>query len=753
MRINLLIGIFLLGFHYCFSQVYSEIRIVSDDGEGIPNTHIQYTLEGDPQIKLVLTNFEGIAKIEGDKDQGVQLEISFLGYKTLKETVVIGKDYKFVLSEESQTLNSLVVTGQYSENSPEKAVQRITIISREKIEKMAAVNLKDVLSNEMNIRLSQDNILGSGMSLQGMSGENVKILIDGVPMIGRLDGNIDLSQINMNDVERIEIIQGPMSVNYGTNALAGVINIITKKNNKSKFEISANSFSESVGNYNVDGRVSYNKKKHALILSGGRNFFDGWIDGDRFFYEGERIADSSRYKSWNPKEQWFGKLNYQYAIKNGYIRYTLGGFHEVIKNRGLPKAPYGETAFDDYYLTQRIDNAITINKKLKKHNFNLILSRNDYKRIKNTYFKNLTNLEQVLTENSGDQDTSKYDQWVLRGFIASTNDTTKLNYQVGIDLNIESAYGVRIEDTEQEMGNYALFGSVEYKPFKETVIRPGIRYGYNTVYDAPITPSLNIKQSFGKLNLRASYARGFRAPSLKELYFNFVDINHNISGNNHLEAEYSHNGTFAINYTKTKDNNIFKAEAVSFYNKIYNMITLAQTDFNSAAYSYVNIDQFETQGVQLNLSDAYKHLKLGVGVSYTGRYNVLHGSAENVSKFSYTPEIRANLNYEFPKHKFYLAIFYKYTGKLPNFQLIDGDTQATQSWIEAYHMGDISLGKKFWNDRIQVVLGSKNIFNVKNVNASSASTSVHGGSSGTSIVGMGRTYFVQLKFNLSYDGK
>jgi outer membrane receptor for ferrienterochelin and colicins len=734
-----------------WAQASSEITILSEaDNDVVPNAHLLFTLQGEDKQKLVLTNYNGVAIIEGEEGANAQLEISFLGFKTIHKTISIGTAYTFKLVEETQTLNSLVVTGQYSENSPEKAVQRVTIISQEKIEKMAAVSLKDVLSNELNVRLSQDNVLGSGMSLQGISGENVKILIDGVPMIGRLDGNIDLSQINMNDVERIEIIQGPMSVNYGTNALAGVINIITKKGNSKKLEASASSFSESVGNYNIDGRVSVSWKKHQMVLSGGRNYFDGWIDGDRLFLEGERIADSTRYKTWNPKEQWFGKLSYQHELKDGYVRYTLGGFHELISNRGLPKAPYGEAAFDDYYLTQRIDNSIAVSKKWDDHNFNVLTAYNDYRRVKNTYFKDLTTLNQVLTENNGDQDTSSFKQFMLRSFIASANDSVSLNYQVGIDLNLESAYGARIDDQQQQMADFALFGSLEYKPFENTIIRPGIRYGYNTIYKAPITPSINIKQGFGKFNARASYARGFRAPSLKELYFEFVDVNHNIVGNLNLNAEYSHNSNLSINYTTSKENNLFKAELVGFYNKIYNMITLVQTDVNAGAYSYANIDEFQTQGMQLNLSDSYKHIKGALGLSYTGRYNILYGSATGVSKFSYTPEVRANVNYEFPKLKLYVASFYKYTGRLPSFQLADGEEEALQRFIEPYHMADVSVGRKFWNNRLNVVVGSKNIFNIKNVNATSASSSAHGGSSGMSIVGMGRTYFVQLKLNLSH---
>lgn len=728
----------------------SSIEVIDHQSkEGIPNAHIVYQLVAGGKANMVLTSFEGKAVIKGNSEEVYQVEISFLGYKTLHEKIVVGKDYKFVLETDNVTLNSLVVTGQYTENSPEKAVQKVTIITSEKIEKMAAVNLKDVLSNELNIRLSQDNVLGAGMSLQGMSGENVKILIDGVPMIGRLDGNIDLSQINMNNVERIEIIEGPMSVNYGTNALAGVINIITKKQQKELLQVGLNSFSESVGNYNLDGRIAYSFGKHGVSVSGGRNYFDGWKDGDQIFTEGPRVADSSRYKTWNPKEQVFGRMAYQYQTKSGTLGYQLSGFNEVIKNRGYPKAPYGETAFDDYYLTKRIDQSINIDQNIKENKFNTIIAYNYYQRIKSTYFKDLTTLEQVLTQNSGDQDTSVYQQGVLRSSWASARDSVKVNYQVGIDFNLETGDGARIENQHQELGDYAVYGSFEYKPFKQTIVRPGVRWAYNTAYSAPVTPSINLKQSWGKFNIRVSYARGFRAPSLKELYFNFVDINHDITGNTGLGAENSHNYNASVNYTTTKNNHLFKWEFSGFYNKIFDMITLAQTSLNSASYTYVNIDHFETNGVQMNVSEAYKHIKMTVGGSYIGRYNQLQDQGYEVPKYNYTPEVRANVSYEFPKYKIYWAAFYKYTGPLPVFTVGDGNSIAQQT-IEGYHMADITLGKSLFQEKLQIVVGSKNIFDVKNINAAGASSSVHGGSA-TNIIGMGRTYFVQLKFNLNHE--
>ena len=91
-------------------------------------------------------------------------------------------------------------------------------------------NLAEALSNETSIRLTVDPSTGTSIELQGMGGENIKYLIDGVPVVGRVRGDIDLEQINMENVDHIEIVKGPMSVQYGTSAIAGVVNIITKQN-------------------------------------------------------------------------------------------------------------------------------------------------------------------------------------------------------------------------------------------------------------------------------------------------------------------------------------------------------------------------------------------------------------------------------------------------------------------------------------------------------------------------------------------
>jgi len=126
-----------------------------------------------------------------------------------------------VQSQEDTTrakdLEGVVVTGQYKPQSVKNSVYQVRTISKEKIQKQGATKLQDVLNNELNIRFSQDAATGgSNVTMMGLSGQNVKILLDGLPLLGRQGANneININQIDINSIERIEIVEGPMSVVY-----------------------------------------------------------------------------------------------------------------------------------------------------------------------------------------------------------------------------------------------------------------------------------------------------------------------------------------------------------------------------------------------------------------------------------------------------------------------------------------------------------------------------------------------------------
>lgn len=730
-----------LSFQQVFSQTLSILSF--EEKEAIPQTHVLYKSLSGTGEGVLLSDDKGVIKLDSNFRLllPLALEISSIGYQRHYDTLYALSNKTYALKSEAVVLNEVVITAQYAANSPEKSVHKIKIIDRKKIDLQGAQNLRDILSNEMNVRISQDNVLGSSMSLQGISGQNVKILIDGVPVIGRLDGNIDISQINLNNVERIEIIEGPLSVNYGSDALAGTINVITKKSQKRTFSSSLNTYYETCGQYNLSGRIGYQKNKITLSLSGGRNYFDGWQKNDPTLrIEKKSLADSSRFKDWKPKEQYFGTLYIGRQIKEVQLGYTGDVFFEKITNRGVPRAPYSETAFDDYYRTARINHTLSANGKLSKnYNMNVIASYNYFQRTKNTYFKDLTSLNETLSTNRGDQDTTKFKTLMSRASVSYTKDSAAFHFELGYDLNHETGYGIRIKDNKQTISDYAAFGSIEYNPVKSLLIRPGLRYAYNSAYEAPLIPSLNVRYILKDFTFRGSYAKGFRAPSVKDLYFYFVDINHNIVGNENLQAESSNNFSLSTTWQKNKQQKVYKVELSAFYNQIKNLITLAL--LNGTEYTYANIGNYKTQGLTLNTEFAIKHFKFVVGGSYIGRYNIL-SETNNVETYSYSPELRSNLIYEFKKAQLSVALFYKYNGATHAFAM-DADDKVYQTTIQAYSMADLSITKSFWQKRIGLTLGSKNLFDIQNITGSS-SGSAHSASSNSLSVGMGRTYFLKL---------
>lgn len=677
--------------------------------------------------------------------------ISSIGYETFHDSLHCQEKVKtIVLKQNTELLGEVCVTGEYNPTTTEQSVNKISVISKDVIINSGASNLTDVLAYQTNIRIGQDNILGSKMEMGGMSGQNVKILIDGVPVIGRLDGNVDLSQINLDNVEKIEIVNGPLSVNYGTNSLAGTINIITDKKLKQGVSGSVLGYYETVGNYNLSANIAYRHKNQTLKLSGGRKYFDGWHPKDDFIIiPKETLADTNRALQWNPKLQYIGEAQYILNFKkwqfNPYFRY----YTEKITNRGFPSKPYFESAFDDYYYTTRKDQGINLLKSFKKGKLKIIVGYNYYNRIKNTFKKDLTTLDQVLTSSASDQDTSIFDLAFLR-----TTYTSSLkkwfNYQLGIDLNQESAFGKKIKDQKQINGDYALFATANIKTIKDKLtIKPGLRYAYNLTYKSPITPSLNLKYTFKQINIRGSVAKGFRAPTLKELYFNFVDVNHNIQGNTDLIAESSLNYNLSATHLKQlKNNSIFKKSLTLFYNDFNNLITLGTT--GDGSYTYINIGEYSTVGTQLELIYRRRNIKFSINPSLVGRENYL--TSETIATYNYSPEVSSQFSYQFNQKNWGVNLFYKFNGPQNQYFVNDND-EITISTTDGYSILDLSINRKLMHKNMNIILGVKNIFNVTNVNVSGTAPSGVHSSSGASPIGRGTSLFMSINYKFKHSKK
>ena len=639
--------------------------------------------------------------------------------------------------EDSTLFDGYVVTAEIQPTKSSESVQNIRLISQKTIEKQGAVNLSDLLSKEMNIRVGNDNILGSSLSLQGISGQNIKILLDGVPLIGRENGNIDLSQINLTNIEKIEIIEGPLSVIYGTDALGGVINLISKKISLNKNSlVNAQSYYESIGHYNFGGGAIFKLNNVNISANLNRNFFAGYS------------PDNTRVMLWKPKQQVFGSFGIHSDVsKKIRVRFKTDIFSEKIENRGTPVINHLEAyAFDEYYLTNRSITSLDVSYKQDvRTNWNVLSSFGFYQRDKITYRKNLVNLFSDVIPTQEANSSTSFLNFMSRGTYSKI--TSKVfNYQFGYDINVNSAFGTRIVSEKGKMNDFAVFSCFEYKPNKFFTLKPGIRATYNSIYPAPLVPSIQLQYSrFKNLTMKYAYGRGFRAPSLKELFLDFVDFNHNITGNENLKAEMSDNHNLTFKYKlKHQSKKISFIDVVFFHNSIYNQIAIVAVSPIDLAYTYQNIDNFYSKGASLNVSSKIKDFRYNIGASYIGVYNNAFDVLKN-NKFLYSPELRAQLSYslKIKEHEpVSLSLFYKYNGVMNGFAFNE-TRDIVPTKIAAFNILDVTANRTFWDKKLSLTLGVKNLLNITNVLAT-GNTSVHSGGSNSMPISVGRSLFVQL---------
>lgn len=742
----LLVWFFLSGFYAAGQEPHQRPFITVVDqksNEPVAFAHVCFQGLTTGSATYHLTSIDG--KVENDLKEPSRIVISYMGYTTFSDTLAPDQSLVVQLRPKILNMDEVVVTAQYTPERADRSIYKIDVINSHEISLKAATNMADLLKDQSSMRVTQDGVLGTSLRIQGLSGENVKFLQDGVPLIGRMNGNFDLNQINLFNVDHIEVIEGPMSVIYGSNALAGVVNVITKENKTSTLSASADGYYESVGQYNFDAAISANMGKHGFGLDGGRNFFGGYSP-----------VDTTRSKSFKPRRQYFFDGYYTFASGNFRMKASGDYFNELLLDKGPLLGPYYETAFDNHFTTIRYSGRLDASLNLKNSCYiNLLTSYSRYDRVRQTVFKDLTTLEETNITQSWAQDTTVMDAFIARGTFARNNSDRKFNYQAGFDINYETGSGKKIAGNYQEIGDYAAFVSVKWDPFgavKNTdvtklSIQPGLRAIYNSKYNAPLVYALSVKWNItGHLFMRGSYSRGFRAPSIKELYLSFVDINHDIMGNPDLKAERSHNANVSFSYAREQNKVALSFDLGLFYNYLQNQITLAQSG-SDISYTYQNVSRFQSTGVQMGCSYAlYPSLRLQLGFALTG----IAGAAvegEDFTSMKWSPDLTVSPSYRFLKPDLTLALYYKYTGSSPQL-VLDADILGYR-YIDPYNLMDFTATKGFFEGRLRLSAGIKNIFNVTTIPSTGSTGGGHGGGGGSNNISWGRTFFAKVSFQFN----
>jgi outer membrane receptor for ferrienterochelin and colicins len=725
-------------------------KVVDDEGLHLPGVYValkysNYKQTTDPTGAFSIDAPEGTYTLLTQR-LGKQLAEQKIEIKS-SEIIHV---QTIVLKDSITLLKDAVVTGQFEAQSLKNSVYQVRTIDSERIRLRGATNLQAILSTELGMRFSNDLTLGTtDVQLMGMSGQNVKILLDGIPMVDRGSTRESIGQIDINTIERIEIVEGPMSVIYGTDALAGVINIITKKGTDfNNLTLTARVQEETAGNeYKAfSGKGTHNQnigitwQHHGFQVAGSvsRNNFGGW--------QGKATG---RATEWLPKDQMLYTASLKYRKERWNAWYRFNGTDEEITSLGNLNNEM--VASDKSYTTFRwfhqLQGEFRQNDKLS---YTGAFSYTDYTRKTLTTNLDIISGKRTLSLDSSAQDKSLFNTAFFRG-TTQYKLTPKFFLLAGIDISNNSSSGARILGAPT-INEYALFLSPEWKITPSFKLSPGLRFIKNSIYDAPpVVPSLNGKISINKrLDLRFGYARGFRSPALRELYFNFHDASHSINGNQNLKAEYSNSfNVFAVYQLVERTD--FRANTTigSFYNIFHDLIDTGVNPQNQSQTTYLNVNLFKTQGLTLENKIFYRNLQATLGASYIGRYNKFSvEETTNLPSFTWSSEINTNVLYTLPKMGASVNLFYKYTGKKPIYELTSGTSIPTLAETSGFHLLDFTFSKNLCR-YINLIGGTKNIFNVTSLN--NTSSDVGGGHSTGGAVPMsyGRSYFLGINVQWS----
>lgn len=680
----------------------------------------------------------------------VTIEVSCIGYHSKTQILHTGEISQVRLEPSVNQLAAVtVVSSSPAVQEARRSVHNVKVIDAGHIRAQGAVNLTDLLASQMNVRVVNDNVNGANIMVQGLSGQNVKILLDGIPIIAGESNELDLNQLNLSNAERVEFVENAMAVQYGSNATAGVINIITKTASGLKpVEGSLSAFYETVGKYNVDGLLGFRlPDSSSLSVTLGRNQFDGFSSVRR-----------PRSQLWNPSVQYSGNIRYTKPWKKLQLGLTHNQFFENQINKGDPDPGYlYRTTNDVEFITNRFNSVGSLSGELFRHfKIDIINSYQYYSRDNHEYLVNLadeTRKELRVTD-------TWFGSFALRGNAGYRPKEGPLAYLAGYDININQSRGSNIDPLGSSINDYGFYGGIGYYLKPSLYVQGALRWMHNSKFRAdginflglglPIVPSLNIKYDIADAGaVRLAYTKSFRAPGLRELYWDFQDANHSVNGNAGLKPEMADNVTASATLTRRYGRQRFGISPMLYYNYILQKIELVDKDratmeperqYVNVAMIYQNIARFRTYGGSLGFIYSYDNrltVRPAIGL-------LMRSGSSSLNKVYRTPEANATVTYADDWSAIKFSLFYKYNGRLSRFG-INGDGQLQDRSQGDYHLLDFSMARNF-GTKWFATAGIKNIAGVTDVEQTSRGDSNGSDYSPRLPVGQGRQAFLRLNF-------
>jgi len=615
-------------------------------------------------------------------------------------------------------LNDVVVTGTRSPHLLKDVPVETEVVNKRDMQRTGASTVDQALASSIGTAINTD-FSGQAATIRGIEGDRVLVMVNGERAVGRVNGTIDLSQYGLTNVEKIEVVKGTGSTLYGSDAMGGVINIITRQPRSDRGTANLYVDYGSYNSYNPSLETEWGTEKLSFTLGGKLYSTDGFdLDKSTPHTNGQDQID--RY---NVNGQMRAKLSPSWILSTSgrYMHENRNWIEsELIKLSEIRDTTY---VYDSEEGNKRYEGSATL-EYLSGDKYSMKL------RLFGTYYDHL------WKKWSGDNwiDTSKtQDSYYEVSYTSNYVIGDKHVATYGFDYNYQDLTSKELFSSVKPDKSVAGYLQYEYSPLKQLSFLPGARYEHHSSFGDHFNPSINVMyQPSQQVKFRGFVGRGFRAPSIKQQYFIFdhtaagyivyggsVPLPGELGDNTGtafepLKQETSVNSSVSVEFSY---GTIGLHRLTYFYNHLDNLIDFELLGFTPTywrgVYVYQNIETATTQGIEWE-----SRVRLSKAIDFQFSYNYLK------SRDLSTGESLVNR----PDHtlKFFLSGFWDKYGLGAT---VWGDYQSRKLWVPRSNTGgnegdaeyapsksrfNINMFKQFGGDT-QAFVRLENIFNQTNV--------------------------------------
>ncbi len=752
MQKQILLFTFFLSFFFLSFQLIAQnnspnnlegeiIGKVSLENQGVGFSTVQIKQEINGKLIGTVTKEDGKYNLKNIPFGTYTLVASYLGFETQSKNFTLTEsnpvlEINFVLKESISELNQIVVTGTRTEKKQNDLAVIVDIIDSKTLLNTQSCNLAEGLKFQAGLRVETDcqTCNYTQLRMNGLAGGYSQILINGRPIFSPLTGLYGMEQLPVNMIERIEVVRGGGSVLYGSSAIGGVVNVITKIPKENAYNLSYTY--QNINGQSNDNLITGNGTVLTENKKAGVSFFINNRKRDFYDHNGDNFSELPKLENnsfganmfFRPADN--QKLEVNFSSIN---EYRFGG--EMVEGKPAHLALQSEERTHNVLLAN-VDYQINFNggnSSLITYSAAQSTNRRHYTGIVPDEEDSVEYQNHLSNPPYGTSDTKTYQggfqlNHSLYNFLGGSNILTFGTEYVFDDVLDEiEAYNYKIDQTTRSLG---VFLQSDWQITNKANLLSGIRMDKHNFVDKPIfSPRLSFLYKLRpQMQLRATWSTGFRAPQAFDADMHIAFAGGGISRislADNLVQERSNSFSGSLNYDKPTEHFIIGFTVEGFYTHLQNAFYLNPIgeDNFGLRFEKRNGAGAVVQGITVETRANYNK-KAQLEAGFTLQTSRFDEAVENIEGLETKREfLRTPNDYGFatlsitPNDKFALNFNVVYTGKmqLAHFagapeQTID-EYKVSDTFTEFSFKMSYDFDLKKTNSKLQLFGGIKNLFN------------------------------------------